>query len=503
MGRSRQFVGGLTTLAAVVAAAGCWPVPGQNADRSAHNAFETAIAPASVADLGPAWETSLGRAVGAPVVSAGGVHAVTNTCDVATVAPGTGGIRWFQSCDPYNTVSHQASDVVVDGDRLSVGMWGIYDAVGPTPPQSVERVRRFEVASGAEITDANPPGTIPATVRQLQEIWTSPYYVYQYAPPYPVPFLTGGVPNATMNVRPTDGTAGGRFVATGGGTTPTLGRDAVFQSGSGPLALEPGQDAGTGPRVRAWSLTEIRETCSGGPTLTFECPRWVAPTDGVPTDPVLSSDQTTVYVGTDAGSVYALDAATGEVRWTARRVRPCPPNPPSTASRCSCPRSTAGSSPSMPRAAVRPRAHAAVVGVDRQPASPCSRRSPAGWSSRVRPTDRSTRSPPAVAEPEPPPACRPGRPRPAARSRVRPRCRAGSSTSAPATGAWSPTAEAPPKGERGRRIGEVGGVAGRLAQVAHRVRVVRRLRHVERDLPDRPGVTVAAVEAGGVERTEA
>jgi outer membrane protein assembly factor BamB len=39
--------------------------------------------------------------------------------------------------------------------------------------------------------------------------------------------------------------------------------------------------------------------------------------DGAPTSPILSGDGATVYVGTDAGTLYALDAGTAAVRWTA------------------------------------------------------------------------------------------------------------------------------------------------------------------------------------------
>jgi outer membrane protein assembly factor BamB len=103
-----------------------------------------------------------------------------------------------------------------------------------------------------------------------------------------------------------------RQFATGGGSRPTLGRDAVFQAGDGPLATTPAGTA-SGRGVRAFSLTTPRPGCAGN----LECPLWATPVDGLGTDPVISPDQSTLYVGTDAGTVYALDAATGAVRWTA------------------------------------------------------------------------------------------------------------------------------------------------------------------------------------------
>lgn len=39
--------------------------------------------------------------------------------------------------------------------------------------------------------------------------------------------------------------------------------------------------------------------------------------DGVPTAPAVAADKATVYTATDAGTVYAVDTATGAIRWTA------------------------------------------------------------------------------------------------------------------------------------------------------------------------------------------
>lgn len=47
-----------------------------------------------------------------------------------------------------------------------------------------------------------------------------------------------------------------------------------------------------------------------------ECPLWAAPTDGVAARVVIAPDHTTLYTGTTAGTVYALDATTVAVQWT-------------------------------------------------------------------------------------------------------------------------------------------------------------------------------------------
>jgi outer membrane protein assembly factor BamB len=54
--------------------------------------------------------------------------------------------------------------------------------------------------------------------------------------------------------------------------------------------------------------------------------------DGVPTAPVVSDDETTAYVATDAGTVYAVDTATGAVRWTAALGSPVAQRPALTPS---------------------------------------------------------------------------------------------------------------------------------------------------------------------------
>jgi outer membrane protein assembly factor BamB len=55
--------------------------------------------------------------------------------------------------------------------------------------------------------------------------------------------------------------------------------------------------------------------CGGG---TTECPLWSAALDGsIAGRSVIGAGGTTVYVGTSAGTVYALDATTGAVAWKA------------------------------------------------------------------------------------------------------------------------------------------------------------------------------------------
>src|SRR5262249_34577454 len=51
---------------------------------------------------------------------------------------------------------------------------------------------------------------------------------------------------------------------------------------------------------------------------TFDCPTWATALDGTNTwRPVIGDNGATLYAGTDAGTVYAVDSATGAVRWSA------------------------------------------------------------------------------------------------------------------------------------------------------------------------------------------
>jgi len=115
-------------------------------------------------------------------------------------------------------------------------------------------------------------------------------------------------------------------VQSGGFPTPpqvTLGPDMLFHAGYGILATAPG-DGSQGEAVRAFTRDGPLEWCGPvtfsdpvGGSYDLECPQWVTPTDGQPTAPVRSPDGSVLYVRTTAGTLYALDAATGAVRWTA------------------------------------------------------------------------------------------------------------------------------------------------------------------------------------------
>lgn len=318
---------GIARVAGVVGAAmalsGCWPVPGQNPDRTAHNPFESKITPATVAGLTEVWATeTIGMPAGDPVVSKGGVHMVVGGCAITTHRVSDGSTLWGQgpseACvvDPWGAQeTEQFSPPVVVGDTVAFGHWALREVPGPSPLPNLQAftdLATYHVTTGEPAADV-VAGLIPAGVRGDVSVATSPTWTYApYPPPFPPQVLTGGSHNGRIGVAG-DGTS--RTFTIGGGGLPTLGLDVVFHAGPGTLATAPGDDT-VGHAVRAFAVAEARPGC--GPTgRTMECPLWAAPIDGTnSTNPVLAPDGSTVFVGTDAGTVYALDAATGAVRWT-------------------------------------------------------------------------------------------------------------------------------------------------------------------------------------------
>jgi outer membrane protein assembly factor BamB len=69
-----------------------------------------------------------------------------------------------------------------------------------------------------------------------------------------------------------------------------------------------------------FSIERPAQCYAGGETPFFPCPTWATATDdAVSTSPVIAPGVAgeTLYVGTRAGTVYAMDPATGADRWTA------------------------------------------------------------------------------------------------------------------------------------------------------------------------------------------
>jgi hypothetical protein len=299
--RSLRSLRALALVATLLVAAGCWPAPGAGPDRRSHNPLETTITRETVATLAEAWtvqfpsEPWMPASVEDPVVSPRGVHVIAQEQHTGWPSAHTLGLdgtpRWAVS--GYDLTFR---GLVVQGERLAVTqhrdseywhtVW--YDLATGTPGASTE-------------------GRLDAGRDGLQLLADASFFQ-----------------DARM-IRLVDQRAGtewtAHLTAMSSRTPLTLGADRFFEVGYGMSAgaLAP---ACCNVAVRAFPREDPQCDHPLWPDLPYTprytCPDWVTPVDGDrQTVPVLSQDQSTVYVATDAGTVYALDAATGAVRWTA------------------------------------------------------------------------------------------------------------------------------------------------------------------------------------------
>lgn len=304
--------------AVLVVSAGCWwPAAGQNADRTAVNELESRLSPANVGTMVERWRgdhsTDYGLtgdfASGDPVVSPAGVH-VGAGCDLTTLVPSTGEVRWHDHSLNESMCAVAAADparvttVVVDDDHL---LRGFGSASPYAPPTDIGSTDGWDAATG----EPSGPGHVGVVLsaRGSDAVFGS----YETQPGEP----------AVVGIGPVDDPAQVRRFAIDidppATDAMTLGSDLLFQAGPGPLATTAG-DGSRGNAVRAYARDAARPGCGplpAGGTVLVECPLWVTPVDGAAaTAPVLGSGGSTLYVGTDAGTVYALDAASGAVLWS-------------------------------------------------------------------------------------------------------------------------------------------------------------------------------------------
>lgn len=306
------------TLIAVVAltllsTAGCWVVPGQGPDRQAFNDLENVISVDNVDTMSLRWNTRLGiehpdppdppvpvggADVGGPVVSASGLVHASADISVHGVRPDTGEIVWTYGDDQVRFLP----DVVSIGKVLlftteygiNQGNHSVDAGTGSAVPvPGVGYIGRVETARG-DLVAATKLDFGPSAGEYLHRLSV-------------VDTKTGTVRQSGWLQRLQSSPPMSRV---------TLGRSQIFYAGYGLLATTPG-DATQGIALRALPL-DGPNNCGTEHEPYFVCPQWVAPLDGsLPTSPVLSSDGSTVYVGTAGGNVYAVDAATGAVIWSA------------------------------------------------------------------------------------------------------------------------------------------------------------------------------------------
>lgn len=302
-GRNRRARGLAAVAATAVVLAGCWAAPGQGPGRQSHNPFESVITVDSVASLAEAWTVDTGDAeVGAPVVSSTGVVARGGTTTY-TLAPSDGHELWrFDGSAGAPTST--TSDPIFDDGQIFLG-YGYPNLGGNW------QATTLDAATGVPVTDL-PSGLVDG-VRGKTVALSS------------LGFGSGGPGAVFISVAgDIDDPAthwDGLIVVSDSGVwwkSTTLGAHGVYHGGQGLVTTTPGPSPATGNGVRMFTVAEPANCYTGSTTTLFPCPQWTTPVDGTYVQsPVIDAAEQTVYAGTDAGTVYALDAATGAILWAA------------------------------------------------------------------------------------------------------------------------------------------------------------------------------------------
>jgi outer membrane protein assembly factor BamB len=286
---------------------GCWAVPGQSSNRHAYNPAEDAIGVDTIGSLHEIWSTPLDSGpAGDPVVSQQRVHA-HGARSAFGLDPATGDKRWTYT--PPTPI--RALQPFVRADRVLVSRWDDTATASPSTEDADVTVS-LDAAAGNNERLALEGQTV-STRGQLALSWDVVYFQIRVGPPSW---------SARLAVRDVD--SGERLCCDplyasysaspppGAPVPLTLGTTQIFAAGHG--TNDPG--AGSfGNGVRGFPI-EDGHACPGAAAL-YHCPEWAVPLNGTTsTPPVVSDDQNTVWVGTDAGTIYAVDTENATVRWS-------------------------------------------------------------------------------------------------------------------------------------------------------------------------------------------
>jgi len=298
--RRRRLAAGLGLAALAFGATGCWPSPGQGPNRDAHNTQETTLTAANVASLDEVWAAPLDGPAYVPVnnpsgelvTGHGGVY-VNDRSTAYRFDPATGERDWtFELPDHFpEGQMAEMGQVVVAGDDVLVGYGSVGDWTGEG---SIWTTTRRDPATGAQRSTLYTGGQ-PMAVRGDDALLagnrctegvacTARYAVFD--------LVTGGATGSQI------GANLWRYAP------PTLGSNAIFSTN---ITLRPTPSS----QVQAHPLTGLNPD-----------PLWVTNLGQMASAmaPVLSADESTLYVGTAGAEVghtlFALDAFTGAILWS-------------------------------------------------------------------------------------------------------------------------------------------------------------------------------------------
>jgi outer membrane protein assembly factor BamB len=286
-----RFTRALLVVTLAVLLTGCWLVPGQGPARNAFNPIEDDLTATNAASLSLRWSVAVDTgATLDPVVSPRGVHVVSDNT-LATYHASTGALRWrvtrFDQADALDQFLGPAS---VSGESVYSPVYGPLDSF------FVEGTDAFDATTGAPqgpvggetASVAVPSGSKIVTTKSDvfgTAVFTNVLDVADRAEP--AQSWNTEIPNPAAPLAPTSAAVG-----------------------AGRLTFS------TQSTVRVYSLARPAGCVEPSPG-NFVCPSiWTRTLDGRATQPVLSADGATAYVGTAGGTLYALDMADGTIRWT-------------------------------------------------------------------------------------------------------------------------------------------------------------------------------------------
>jgi outer membrane protein assembly factor BamB len=289
----------------VVTLAGCWWQPGYGPLRQGSNPIEDELTQANVASLQKAWTATVddGPVRGEPVASTPGLLHVGDDRAAYGIRPVDGTRAWRAEVVPPDLPAGATTrGLTSDGTTVHVAWGGVPDN---------GTIAELDAATGAEAG----PGTGPTgTIGHVEPIVRDGTLVAAYSGHVEVTLAITGLlvsrpdrdwPESGWNVMATIQVS----PLLPPPTSPAITSDR-FYAGVQDFLPDYWGIPGGRPILGGWDL----EPCGYVDPCTPNV--WV-PLDGAPTTPVVSNDEATVFVATDAGTVYAVDAASGAVRWTA------------------------------------------------------------------------------------------------------------------------------------------------------------------------------------------
>jgi len=271
----------------LVLLSGCWSDPWGDADRSKYDATQTAITQANAGTLHRLWTVHLDAGPARDAVQTNAGLAVNDDRNAYGISLSGQRLWTWTSLGTVGPVFGSSGTVLI-----------------PLAGASIASERTDQVDAATGLTIAPSTGRLLARRGDVQGRWST----FNFAGS-PVPLLR------VQNVQTSAAWAGAWCC----GTLPpvTVGTKWLYHAGEGPISDE----TMTANGVRGLDLVTpvwmvVLGPSPGRPGVLGTS--WYVPTDGTTAvPPVLNPTESVVYTGTDAGTVYAVDADAHTVLWSA------------------------------------------------------------------------------------------------------------------------------------------------------------------------------------------